>query len=352
MKISIAQQVQTSQIGWLAVALAFAAVVSAGGCSRGTAAISDTATTSKRPTAAGDETTARTPARSGRIVAPKAHEHLATPVCRETRDRSAEHACWRLELLQGSEFASLSASCAVSSGGYLQCWTAGLRGPPEGQFAVVDDDGLDACAALVDGGAKCWGRGAWPRVPDSARFVSMTVGGSMVPDFAGIRACGLTEGGDLMCWGDGSRGGSGELFADGPFVEISIGTSGLAARRPDGQLENRYGPSPEDAKRFGEGPYVTFSKGGDCRVRESGKLECESSPYRGDPPENLGPVRLVRTGWMHGCALLESGKVRCWGDARPPPDLSFRYISHPDVSGSYCGITIDEQGYCWGDPSR
>ena len=106
------------------------------------------------------------------------------------------------------------------------------------------------------------------------------------------------------------------------------------------------------------GPFQAFSQHGDtsCRVRLDGQIRCDGSllysHMKAHPPADLRSVQMIRTGQDHACALDGNGRVLCWGDFRPPPAVRFISISQPDLWGSYCGIRLDGETYCWGDPAR
>lgn len=88
----------------------------------------------------------------------------------------------------------------------------------------------------------------------------------------------------------------------------------------------------------------------------------------GDAPgENPVPIpfakanpQVVRVGYQHGCALMQGGSVRCWGDdshqqlgqSTPAKDVFFGdgiTIERLAVGGYHsCAVTTDHDVYCWG----
>lgn len=289
---------------------------------------------------------------------------LATPICSDVRDESLEHTCWRVSPTSGGKFVQVSASCGISDRHEVECWKDPFAAVPAGRFDFVDDDAIDACAARSEGGVACWGNASWPAVPGAPKFIALSVGGSTLAETEGhVTACGLMIDHDVICWGNGKPGWSGQLFLPGPFATVELGSGMVVGLTTDGfllafsgkervKLERSVGDRSEPI----QGRFKAFSEGGfDCQIDVKGEIECDGFLPAGvsrEPPEDLGEVAQIRSGSWHACALEKDGDVRCWGDFRPPPNLKFRYISRPDTWDSYCGITIDDQTYCWGDPSR
>jgi hypothetical protein len=270
-----------------------------------------------------------------------------------TKKTNDEGACWRVDPKSGRAFVQVSASCGITDRGDLECWKPALARIPRGRFVLVDDTGTDACAARATGGVVCWGDAPWPSVPDSDSFVALSMGGSFRGESdEGVTACGLTGGGDIECWGDGSPHWSGKHSIKGPFVAVGLGQGRIAGLKRDGSVELHGGLSDVVVHR---GPIRLMDvRGATCLVPENGAVSCQGGMWflgSESPPGDLNDVRLVRSGYDHACALSRDGTVRCWGDARTPPNLNFAYISQPDDRDSYCGIALDGHAYCWGDPS-
>ncbi len=285
-----------------------------------------------------------------------AYSDLASPACADVRDESLEHACWRIAPQSGSRFVALSASCGVSDRHEVECWRDELSSVPAGQFDVVDDNGLDACAARHEGGVVCWGAAPWPSVPSAPRFLALVVGGSTRGKTdEDVTACGITIGQDIVCWGNGVPGWSGHLFLPGPFAAIELGAGHLVALTSDGFVKTFGGLPRRDASASTQPRFKAISQDGfNCQVTSDDHVECQGLALPGtslQPPASLGQVAQIRSGQSHACALKADGVVKCWGDYRPPPDLRFRYISRP-AWDSYCGLTVDDRAYCWGTPSR
>lgn len=142
-----------------------------------------------------------------------------------------------------------------------------------------------ACAALTSGRVACWGKdtlgvlGISAREPTSVPYFidGVTEATRAVP--VGWGACALRTKGPVLCWGPGQ------------------------APRPL--------PGTEGARDLVDGPP------GVCVVLASGKIECfgfsQAELKREAMPGVEGAVSLTEEMWGRTCAVLETGKVLCWG---------------------------------------
>ncbi|NMO18212.1 chromosome condensation regulator RCC1 [Pyxidicoccus fallax] len=103
-------------------------------------------------------------------------------------------------------------------------------------------------------------------------------------------------------------------------------------------------------------------------IRGAADLECtpEVSATACQPPEQRGQARKVTVGTRHACALLETGGVRCWGDAGlvgdgtrapRPTAVDVRGLGSGVLSVSAggqhtCAVLEGGTVRCWGDNSR
>ena len=256
-------------------------------------------------------------------------------------------------------------TCALLTGGRVKCWgdnSAGqlglgdtkLRGDEPGQMGddlpFVDlGAGVRAvslavgnghsCALLEGGQIKCWGanlqgqlglgdvktsRGREPgEMGDALPTVNLGAGARAVAVVAGVEhTCALLEQGTVKCWGlnaDGqlglgdtkSRGYEPEQMGDG-LPAVDLGTGARAMSISAGHMRT-------------------------CAVLEDGKIKCwglnlggvlglGDLESRGDEPGEMGdalpPVDLgaglrataVSAGKAQICAQLDGGRIKCWGD--------------------------------------
>lgn len=316
-------------------------------------------------------------------------------------------------------FATDEHSCATIYGDVLKCWGRNL----DGQLGVghtrdvgdaaheigdrlrITDLGRDrralqvaggsrhTCALLDDRTVKCWGDGASGKLGSGDTEDRGDEGGEMgntlpVVDLGGARAlqlaagsthtCALLEGGIVKCWGLNTQGqlGLGDVLARGdqpgemgaalPAVDlgagrralaVSVGVAHACALLENGEVKcwgqnDRGQLGVGDVLNRGDEPgemgealpavdlgaaAVAIEAGGyfTCALLEAGRLKCWGQNNRGQlgqghidsqgdqpgelvalPFVDLGAgrrVQLIQAGQDYACALLDDGTVKCWG---------------------------------------
>ncbi|HMJ11315.1 MAG TPA: hypothetical protein VK524_07890, partial [Polyangiaceae bacterium] len=175
------------------------------------------------------------------------------------------------------------------------------------------------------GKVRCWGEGAGgflgyghdqtigdDEVP--AGLAELQIGGSVVQLAMGfVHTCALLSNGKVRCWGssydgalgygnfdnigdDEAAGAGGDVDLGGTVARIAVGWEHTCAVLTDGRLRC-WGRNSE-----GQLGYAHSATIGDD----------ETPASAGDVPVG-SPVRQVALGAHHTCALLTTGKVRCWG---------------------------------------
>ena len=236
-------------------------------------------------------------------------------------------------------------TCALLASGRVRCWGAS----PEGETGqgldgrhIGDDEAPTAfpalelggrvtqlvtehgqpCALLQGGGARCWGAvigSTADRYTPAAKYPLVELGvpaARLASGAAALHTCAITGAGRLRCWGSGSPGRVGYTF------EI----------RDVGVVEGEL-PTPAqlgDVQLAGEGRVVGVAPGADhtCALLDTGKVRCWGEGRLGvlgpGSPEQVlardaveidmgGRVVEIAAGQLHTCAVLDTGAVRCWG---------------------------------------
>ena len=184
------------------------------------------------------------------------------------------------------------------------------------------------CAILENGNIKCWGKNQYGQLgygtntdiglsDKPSDHPEIFLGEKVISISAGHEhTCAVLESKNVKCWG---YNGYGQLGYDNV---VSVGSG------------NSLTPLDMDYIKL-NGPIKSVVAGGNhsCAILESGDLKCWGRNHAGQlgygfnhnvsdwqyPMGSVstvdvgGPVQQVTLGDSHTCALLENGKVKCWG---------------------------------------
>jgi alpha-tubulin suppressor-like RCC1 family protein len=249
-------------------------------------------------------------------------------------------------------------ACAILDQGQVRCWgtsyegalgygntneigdneTPGSVAPVNlgaGRTAVaITGGGRHTCAILDNGRVRCWGRGSEGQLgygntnnvgddetPGSVAPVNLGAGRTAVAIAGGgYHTCAILDNGKVRCWGEGRQG-----------------QLGYGNRKDIGDNE---APARARPVKLGKGrKAVAISAGfrNTCAILDNGKVRCwglGSSGQLGygnrkkigdnEKPASVRPVKLgkrrkaiaISTWGRHTCAVLNNRKVRCWGTGR------------------------------------
>lgn len=241
-------------------------------------------------------------------------------------------------------------SCALLEDGTTRCWGIALPslGYP-GHDSVGDDEspgsmppiefgsgghavdmsvGLShTCAVLDEGSVRCWGQdesgklgnGAAPAQEDPATAPNVDLGGvaAVAVEAGYYHSCAVLIDGHLRCWGHGGSGalglgdtstiGDDEAVASVPPIDLGTGRTAVSVavglRHTCALLDDA------SVRCWGDGAGGQHGMGS---TEDIGDDETPGSV----PPVDLGPGRTavaLAAGYLHTCAVLDDGSVRCWG---------------------------------------
>ncbi len=242
---------------------------------------------------------------------------------------------------------------------------------------------LHTCAVLAEGGVRCWGYASYGQLgqaskqngtpPDKMPDIDLGVGKATQVVAGENHSCALLDDGTVRCWGDNADG--------------VLGLAKSWGQLP--QLGDDEKPSTEAPVKVGK-PVLQLAAGGDhtCAVVEGGRVRCwgyglwgvlgyGNSDSIGDDehPADAGDVTMlaqddvaikVVVDRSHTCVLLEGGGVRCWGyggilgygDTKSygtgqdkPPLVNLGYPALDIVAGwaSTCALLQGGRIRCWGN---
>ena len=199
--------------------------------------------------------------------------------------------------------------------------------------AFMDADGYHTCVILPRGRVRCWGEATWgalgygnldnigdTELPNSVGPVSLGTGRKARAIALGeSHTCAILDNGRVRCWGSGFDGRLG--YGN----ENNIG---------DTELPKSVGPVNLGAGR--RAVAITAGEDHTCAILDNGKVRCWGAGSGGglgygneddigdnETPGDVGTVflgtgrkaRAIGAGGGHTCALLDNGRVRCWGYA-------------------------------------
>lgn len=242
----------------------------------------------------------------------------------------------------------LGHTCALRPSGDVYCWGSAFNGqlgyasndnvgddetpasvgPVDvgGAASTIATGSQHTCALLGGAAVRCWGLGVSGRLgyantntigddetPASAGDVD--VGGTVTRIAAGgVHTCALLDTGAVRCWGANSRG------------ELGYGNT---SRIGDDETPATAGDVPVG------GNVTRIATGGNhtCALLDTGRVRCWGSASNGqlgygntsdigddETPASAGDVDVggtvtdISVGDGHVCALTGAGAVRCWGD--------------------------------------
>lgn len=191
--------------------------------------------------------------------------------------------------------------------------------------------GLHTCAILENGVVKCWGDNVTGQlglgdtvnrgnVPGAtvASLPAVDLGGKAIAISAGTyHSCAVLEGGKVKCWGANKDG------------ELGQGDD-----RPRGAKPNEMGTNLAAVDLGGVATAVVAANATSCAILEGGKVKCWGSNVygvtglgepggRGGRPNEMGTnlpaldlpaIASISSRENHVCATSTSGEVRCWGE--------------------------------------
>ena len=181
-------------------------------------------------------------------------------------------------------------SCVSFDDGTLRCWGHGLHAGHPGWDTIGDDEPANAVADVEIGGFVLQLAASW------------------------YHSCAVLNKGTLRCWGSAGSGklgyGNTEDIGDGetPLSAGYVDVGGSVTDVSTGPGHSCVSLTGGAVRCWGENEYWRLGYGDDALI--IGDTEV---PADVDPVDVGGFAVQVAAGLAHTCALLNTGKVRCWG---------------------------------------
>ena len=223
--------------------------------------------------------------------------------------------------------AGLLFNCALLNTGAAKCWGQNAYGQLgdgtttnsstpvnvstlSSGVAAIESGYYHACALLNTGAVKCWGQNAYGQLGDASTTqrnspvdVSGLSSGVIAISAGYYHTCALLNTGAVKCWGLNTYGelGDGTTTTSSTPVNVSTLSSGVSA--------------------ISAGGYQT------CALLSTGAVKCwgqntngqvgdGSTTQRNSPVDVSGltsGVTTISAGYLHSCAVLSTGVIKCWG---------------------------------------
>lgn len=238
--------------------------------------------------------------------------------------------------LHATVAAGVSHTCALRGEGQLLCWGGNEMGdcgvgthawngrsddvkreflhiPKPTRVLGLAQVSSVACGALCcaldkDGSAWCWSYTDGPdpyAIVDRPRQVNYP--SAFVRLAVGSHACGITTNHRVLCWGPNQSG------------QLGQGTTSVT-------LQNDYEPKEEVQGLDGRVKGIAATRGSTCAVLDDGKVYCWGDNSEGElgmsneTEHSAKPVlvgipaaKAIVGGWGHLCAITQDEGVWCWG---------------------------------------
>ncbi len=264
----------------------------------------------------------------------------------------------------------------VGSGDVTEDYSINAETVDLGERAIDVAAGYDhTCAATESGKIYCWGRNKFGQLGAETRrsFSSLPVEVEGLTGVVAVGAgdhhsCAILENGGLRCWGANSSG----TLGNGKTLPIRVGEIDYEVQKVGGL---------RDVVQV-DGSWTRT-----CALTGVGEVYCWGQNANGQlgdgthfdqlrPAQVMGlpaPATAIAVGGGHTCALIEDGRMFCWGsnhygelgDGTSSLDIEpdGSYVVSPqevlgidgDVKlisassqGHTCAVTSSETVYCWG----
>ena len=241
-------------------------------------------------------------------------------------------------------------TCAVLTGGTVQCWGSGGQAAfstapvPVADLTdavAVTSSTWHACALRASGTVACWGNNGYGQLGNGSREASSKpvpvagVAGAVAIASSEWGTCALLSSGSVMCWGEDGSG---------------CCTTPVAATK---------------VANVNDAVAIFGGVGRRCVVNRAGALKCWGRDGSAGAISTLANVAITSaaSSVSHTCAVASNGSVYCWGtnssgqlgdgtnvDRSAPVQVSVPGGARSVSVGEFhtCAVSLSAAVYCWG----
>ena len=207
---------------------------------------------------------------------------------------------------------------------------------PDKKAVVIASGSSTTCAIVQSGRVTCWGSGGFyrngsgttdpvyePKFMDTQYFDGSSEDPDKIPVGLALRenvSCVLVASGKVACWGRGSVGSLGDGDLSDHVAETPSFVQGIDGSDPDSTaVQVSMGSTPFGCAVMASGMVRCWGAAEGRRLGNgSGVNQATAGFATGNlikSPDNRDGKRVVQIdlGYDSACALLEDGKVACWG---------------------------------------
>jgi alpha-tubulin suppressor-like RCC1 family protein len=222
-------------------------------------------------------------------------------------------------------------TCAIISGGAVQCWGDnsegqlgdGTKTPTPQTFPVTVKNinnakalalgGNFTCVLLTTGTVQCWGNNNQGRLGNGTTTASLTpvsvygISNAIAITVGRGHACAVLSGGTVKCWGDNSAGMLGNGTTTSSSFPVAVTGLTNAATLSAGAVHTCARLADNTVQCWGDNASAQIGPG------STTNSTTPATVLKLSPSTPITTATAVAAGSQHSCGLFNNNTVGCWG---------------------------------------